>query len=103
MGPARSGDPVDELAVGRFRIDPDDLLARYPGDLKAQLRPSAELAVQLVGLPSDEAALRVKEAGFLFSPVAVPDDGRLALPANLVVGRIRGFVRDGVVRGVQVG
>lgn len=56
-----------------------------------------------MGLSPDEADARVNEAGFAFTAIEVPPDGKVALPANLMVGRIRGFVSDGLVRSVQVG
>lgn len=61
------------------------------------------MAVQLVGLSPDEANARANEAGFAFTAIPVPPDGKVALPANLIVGRIRGFVSDDLVRSVQVG
>ena len=42
--------------------------------------------------------------GFEFVPIAQSEgDGHIARTADFWVGRIRGVVRDGVVRSVQVG
>lgn len=75
----------------------------FPTALAAQLRPSAELAVQLVGLSPDEADARAKEAGVGFAAIEVVPGDKVTFSANLVVGRIRGFVHGGRVRSVQVG
>jgi hypothetical protein len=89
--------------VQRSDINPDDLLKMYPKALAAQLRPSAELAIQLVGLTPDDAEARANGAGFGFTAIADFPDGKVALPANLIVGRILGFVRSDLVRSVRVG
>ncbi len=85
-------------------MGPDELLSRFPeGDIRDRLRPSAEVAVTLVGLAPEVAWERAQAAGFRFVPIEIPDDGRVVVTADLAIGRIRGFVRDGAVQSVQVG
>lgn len=75
----------------------------FPNALIAQLRPSAELAVQLIGVTPEEADAQAKDAGFAFTAIDVLPGSQMALPANLIIGRIRGFVRAGLIQSVQVG
>ena len=79
-------------------------MERFPKAIRRQLEPSAKVAVQLVGLPAGEAESLASSKGFTFVPIQVPEGGgSVTLTADLRVGRIRGFVAEGIVKSVQVG
>lgn len=83
-------------------VDPDDLLnADASPELREELRPSASVAVQLIGLPVTEATAIVSANGFT---ACVHPEGESIIEAAIgIVGRIHLISVGGLVTNVRVG